>query len=61
MKRESRVQVKQEERATRMEQKMRVARPSTRRRIKVEKFDDDTRREGRQLERVSPSKARFSS
>ena len=52
---ESEVQVKQEERAIRMEQKMRAARASTQRRVKVEKFDDDIRREGRQLERVRPS------
>ena len=53
IKRESEVQVKQEERAARLEHKMISARGPRKPRIKVEKFDDDLRREGRQLERVN--------
>jgi len=55
MKVEGQVQVKQEDRAIRMEQRMRAARVPNQPRIKTEKFDDDLRREGRQLERVGRS------
>lgn len=54
MKVEGQVQVKQEARAARMEYQMRVARAPHQPRVKAERFDDDLRREGRQLERVGP-------
>ena len=49
------MQVKQEDRAMRMEQRMRASRAPNQFRVKTERFDDDLRREGRQLERVRQS------
>ena len=49
---EGHVQVKQEQRATRMEQRMRDTRGVNPAKVKTERFDDDYKREGRRLERV---------
>lgn len=47
------VEVKQEQRALRLEQQMRTARGGdVKPKVKQERFDDDYRREGRRLERV---------
>jgi hypothetical protein len=53
---EGEMQVKQEERAMRMEHRMRAARAPNQPRIKTERFDDDSRREGRQTERVGAAR-----
>lgn len=60
--REGEAQMRQEDRAARMEARMRAMRAAANGRVagpkvKVERFDDDERKEGRQLTRVSGSRS----
>ncbi len=54
IKRERGQDVRQEARARAMEQRIKQQRGETERKVKVERFDDDNKREGRGLERVRP-------
>lgn len=52
VKRERDQDIRQEARARAMEQRIKQQRGEAERKVKVERFDDDSRREGRGLERV---------